>query len=183
MPPQTQTVTVTLSPQLKCQLFTERPTAASDEKLLAFKDTCNKSDLKPKEKFKRILSSASLPFLYIPSGDFDIVWNNVLVFALAQALSLYALYETIFNSRLWSSLIIGISFGYIGGLGITAGAHRLWSHRSYKARLPLRIFLMLAQTMAGQNCLYVWCRDHRVHHKFTETDADPHNTNRGFFFA
>lgn len=26
-------------------------------------------------------------------------------------------------------------------------------------------------------------RDHRVHHKFSETDADPHNSNRGFFFA
>lgn len=23
----------------------------------------------------------------------------------------------------------------------------------------------------------------RVHHKFSETDADPHNSNRGFFFA
>lgn len=25
--------------------------------------------------------------------------------------------------------------------------------------------------------------DHRVHHKYTETDADPHNAARGFFFA
>lgn len=28
-----------------------------------------------------------------------------------------------------------------------------------------------------------WARDHRVHHKFSETDADPHNARRGFFFA
>lgn len=28
-----------------------------------------------------------------------------------------------------------------------------------------------------------WARDHRVHHKFSETDADPHNATRGFFFA
>lgn len=26
-------------------------------------------------------------------------------------------------------------------------------------------------------------RDHRVHHKFTDTDADPHNAHRGFFFS
>lgn len=26
-------------------------------------------------------------------------------------------------------------------------------------------------------------RDHRVHHKYSETDADPHNANRGFFFS
>lgn len=36
----------------------------------------------------------------------------------------------------------------ISALGITAGAHRLWSHRTYKASLPLRIFLAVANSMA-----------------------------------
>ena len=35
-------------------------------------------------------------------------------------------------------------------LGITAGAHRLWAHRSYKARLPLRVLLALFNSMAFQ---------------------------------
>lgn len=30
---------------------------------------------------------------------------------------------------------------------------------------------------------FVQVRDHRVHHKFTDTDADPHNSKRGFFFS
>lgn len=34
-----------------------------------------------------------------------------------------------------------------------------------------------------QNDIYEWSRDHRVHHKYSETDADPHNAKRGFFFA
>lgn len=34
-----------------------------------------------------------------------------------------------------------------------------------------------------KNCLYVWVRDHRQHHKYSDTDADPHNANRGFFFS
>ena len=42
---------------------------------------------------------------------------------------------------------------------------------------------MIMQTMALQNDIYEWCRDHRTHHKFSETDADPHNSRRGFFFA
>jgi stearoyl-CoA desaturase (delta-9 desaturase) len=42
---------------------------------------------------------------------------------------------------------------------------------------------MIMQTLALQNDIYEWCRDHRVHHKFSETDADPHNSRRGFFFA
>uniref|UniRef100_A0A493TNT2 Uncharacterized protein n=1 Tax=Anas platyrhynchos platyrhynchos TaxID=8840 RepID=A0A493TNT2_ANAPP len=38
----------------------------------------------------------------------------------------------------------------VTALGVTAGAHRLWSHRSYKAKLPLRIFLAAANSMAFQ---------------------------------
>nr|XP_022904663.1 acyl-CoA desaturase 2-like [Onthophagus taurus]XP_022904664.1 acyl-CoA desaturase 2-like [Onthophagus taurus] len=31
--------------------------------------------------------------------------------------------------------------------------------------------------------MYIWVRDHRLHHKYSDTDADPHNANRGFFFS
>lgn len=34
-----------------------------------------------------------------------------------------------------------------------------------------------------QNDIFEWARDHRVHHKYSETDADPHNATRGFFFS
>lgn len=31
--------------------------------------------------------------------------------------------------------------------------------------------------------MWVWVRDHRQHHKYSDTDADPHNASRGFFFS
>lgn len=34
-----------------------------------------------------------------------------------------------------------------------------------------------------QNSIYEWARDHRLHHKYSETNADPHNATRGFFFS
>lgn len=34
-----------------------------------------------------------------------------------------------------------------------------------------------------QRDAYTWAHDHRVHHKYSETDADPHDARRGFFFA
>jgi stearoyl-CoA desaturase (Delta-9 desaturase) len=71
----------------------------------------------------------------------------------------------------------------ITGNGITGGVHRLWAHRSYKASFPLRVFLMLTNSIANQGSIWHWARDHRVHHKHSETDADPHNAQRGFFFA
>lgn len=75
-------------------------------------------------------------------------------------------------------------------LGITAGAHRLWAHKSYSATLPLRIFLMLMNSgilffYKGmfQGSIFHWARDHRIHHKYSDTPLDPHNINKGFFFA
>lgn len=79
--------------------------------------------------------------------------------------------------------ILAMVLGTVAGLGITAGAHRLWAHKSYKAKWPLRLLLAFFQTVAFQNHIYEWVRDHRVHHKFTDTNADPHNSRRGFFFS
>jgi len=42
---------------------------------------------------------------------------------------------------------------------------------------------MLFNSVANQGSIYHWSRDHRVHHKHSETHADPHNATRGFFFA
>lgn len=76
-----------------------------------------------------------------------------------------------------------VLFHLRSAMGITAGAHRLWAHRSYKAKLPLRILLAFFNLIALQNDLWTWSRDHRVHHKFSDTDADPHNSQRGLFFS
>lgn len=43
-------------------------------------------------------------------------------------------------------------------LGITAGAHRLWCHKSYKAKLPLKIVLMILNCMALQVCTVQYCQ-------------------------
>jgi len=79
---------------------------------------------------------------------------------------------------LWAFILWPIS-----GVGITGGVHRLWAHRSYKASFALRVYLMLSNSIANQGSIWHWSRDHRVHHKHSETDADPHNATRGFFFA
>ena len=54
------------------------------------------------------------------------------------------------NDSLPCLLLAAFFYYLISALGVTAGAHRLWSHRSYKARLPLRLFLIIANTMAFQ---------------------------------
>lgn len=93
-------------------------------------------------------------------------------------MGLFALQDCTRETLLWAFLLWPIS-----GFGITVGVHRLWSHRSYEACFAVRLFLMLCNSIANQGSIYHWARDHRVHHKYSETDADPHNATRGFFFA
>ncbi|XP_041988696.1 acyl-CoA Delta-9 desaturase-like [Aricia agestis] len=114
--------------------------------------------------------------------EWQIVWRNVLAFVYLHIAGVYGLYLA-FTVAKAQTVIFTISFAILAGMGVTAGAHRLWAHRAYKAKWPLRVYLAIMQTMAFQNHIYEWVRDHRVHHKFSETDADPHNARRGFFFA
>ncbi|KAL7688529.1 putative acyl-CoA desaturase [Plasmopara halstedii] len=83
----------------------------------------------------------------------------------------------------WETYPLFVIIYYFTGLGITMGAHRLWAHRSYKAHGLLRFFLMLCNCLANQGTIFHWCRDHRVHHKYSDTRADPHDSGRGFFFS
>ena len=83
----------------------------------------------------------------------------------------------------WVNWLEVYALWQITGLGVTAGAHRLWAHRSYKAKLPLRVLLMLLNSMANSGSILYFSKDHRIHHKFSDTEADPHNIGNGFWFA
>lgn len=111
-----------------------------------------------------------------------IVWRNVILFAYLHLAALYGVYLSITSAK-WATLVFAFTLYLLGGLGITAGAHRLWAHKSYKAKWPLEVLLMILNTVAFQDAAIDWARDHRLHHKFSETNADPHNAKRGFFFA
>lgn len=76
-----------------------------------------------------------------------------------------------------------VLYGITGCLGITAGCHRLWSHKSYKARLPARIIMMVANSIANQGDILHWSTLHRAHHKTSDSDADPHSSKRGLFYS
>ncbi|KZC09838.1 PREDICTED: acyl-CoA Delta(11) desaturase-like [Dufourea novaeangliae] len=111
-----------------------------------------------------------------------IVWRNVIFFTYLHLGAVYGLYLIFTSAKLLTTMFAFLL--YLGsGIGITAGAHRLWAHRSYKAKWPLQLFLTILNTIAFQDAAIDWARDHRLHHKYSETDADPHNAKRGFFFS
>ncbi|CAJ0897684.1 13791_t:CDS:2, partial [Entrophospora sp. SA101] len=107
-------------------------------------------------------------------------WLHTPFLIATPLISLYGLYTTPiqFNTAIWT-----ICYYFITGLGITAGHHRLWAHRAYKASRALEILLVLASSGAVQGSVRWWCRDHRAHHRYTDTDKDPYNANKGLFYS
>ncbi|KAK7792907.1 hypothetical protein R5R35_010174 [Gryllus longicercus] len=112
----------------------------------------------------------------------EILWPWVVFFGALHVAALYGAFLLFASARLLTIAYTALLFA-AGGVGVTAGAHRLWCHRCYKATRPLRVLLVVMNTLAFQNHIHEWARDHRLHHKYTETDADPHNSTRGFFFS
>ncbi|CAK1541139.1 unnamed protein product [Leptosia nina] len=114
-----------------------------------------------------------------------IIWFNAIVISLFHiVVPIYFAYLMYTGRRcMRKTVVLEFIFGQMAAFGITAGAHRLWTHRSYKVTMPFKITLLIFYAIAGQNNLYNWVRDHRVHHKKSETPADPHDAKRGFFFS
>jgi stearoyl-CoA desaturase (delta-9 desaturase) len=76
------------------------------------------------------------------------------------------------------------AFLVASGVSITAGYHRLWSHRAFEAHWSVRLFFMLFGAMSIQNSIYVWSALHRPHHRFVDDEeTDPYSIRRGLWFA
>jgi stearoyl-CoA desaturase (delta-9 desaturase) len=45
--------------------------------------------------------------------------------------------------------VADVMYGVAGAFGVTAGAHRYWTHKSYKAKLPLRVLLAALYLITG----------------------------------
>jgi len=126
-------------------------------------------------------SSSSLAVMQHHYQAGNINWPMGIFIVLVHLVALYGIYKI--PSASAETLIWSFVLWPVSGVGITVGVHRLWAHRSYEANFVVRAFLMLCNSIANQGSIYHWARDHRVHHKHSETHADPHNAMRGFFFA
>ncbi len=68
-------------------------------------------------------------------------------------------------------------------MSITVGYHRLFSHLSFKAKLPVKLFTLVFGACAFENSCLNWASDHRRHHKHVDHDEDPYDISKGFFWA
>ncbi|XP_044728784.1 (11Z)-hexadec-11-enoyl-CoA conjugase-like [Chrysoperla carnea] len=112
----------------------------------------------------------------------EIVWFNAIGFLILHLAAIYGFYLGFTSAHILTSLW-SLAISFASGEGVTIGAHRMYSHKAFRGHFLTRLALVILHTIAGQNCMYIWVRDHRQHHKYSDTDADPHNATRGFFFS
>jgi len=83
----------------------------------------------------------------------------------------------------WFQLSMFLFYAIATGMSITLGYHRLFSHLSFKAKWPIRLFTLVFGACAFENSALHWVADHRRHHKHTDHDDDPYDISKGFFWA
>jgi len=74
-----------------------------------------------------------------------------------------------------SDIVLFAVMYLITSLGVEAGLHRYFTHRSFDAREPVKVLLGVAGSMAAQGPIVFWVANHRIHHAFADTDRDPHS--------
>ena len=110
-------------------------------------------------------------------------WTNTLFIISAHVIAVFAIVYMAAIQFSWWSLGLGLVWLLCSSMSITGGYHRLFAHNAYKARLPLRLFYLLFGAAGVQNSALKWSADHRVHHNKVDTDKDPYNIKRGFWWA
>jgi stearoyl-CoA desaturase (delta-9 desaturase) len=107
-------------------------------------------------------------------------WLHVPLLAGTVALALYGAATWAWDTR---TFFFAIAYYFFTGIGITAGYHRLFAHRAYKAPAATRVALMLMGSGAVEGSVRWWARDHRAHHRYVDTELDPYAATKGFFYA
>jgi len=68
-------------------------------------------------------------------------------------------------------------------MSITLGYHRLFAHKAFQAKKPVKLFTLLFGAAAFEDSALDWASDHRIHHKHVDKDDDPYDISKGFFWA
>ncbi len=118
--------------------------------------------MKNTDRHNDIVYPATAPFVLVHLACVGMIWTGV--------------------SAQW--LIVCVALYFTRMFAITAGNHRYFSHRAYKtSRVGQFLLAVLCQTAAQRGVIW-WASQHRLHHKHSDTELDPHSPRHaGFWFS
>ena len=129
-----------------------------------------------------ILKIMIIMFKNIPFNRVEWVTSIFLIITALLTITAVPAYFYFFG---WDWFIFAVFLFYYPatGMSITVGYHRLFSHKAFKASWPVKLFVLLFGAAAFENSALWWSSEHRKHHKHVDTDDDPYDITKGFFWA
>jgi stearoyl-CoA desaturase (delta-9 desaturase) len=121
--------------------------------------------MKKMEKTKSLNKPPKIPFKYL----------GIATQVLPILGTLFAVILAIFTGIGWMeiSLLMLMHFLVMGSGEI--GAHRMFTHRAFKAHKSVSAVFCALASMATQGPVLYWVMHHRLHHQYSDTEKDPHS--------
>lgn len=120
------------------------------------------------------------PGAYGPLLNKVTVLIAVVVPLLATAFAVWQLWKWAVD---WPDLLLLVAMYVPISLGVTAGFHRMLTHRSFQAHPIIRAILLICGSMAVQGAAITWASNHLKHHALADKPGDPHSPVEGLFHA
>lgn len=84
----------------------------------------------------------------------------------------------------WGNVALFLGMYFVTGcLGITLSYHRQLTHRSFQTPKWLEYIFAYCGVLAVEGDPVEWASSHRYHHKYCDTEYDPHSPYEGFFYS
>lgn len=138
-------------------------------------------DQQAKEKYANVQHISEQPWT-LNNWHQHINWLNMILTVIIPSIGWYVALSGKVPLKL-STAIFAVFYYALGGASITAGYHRLWSHRAYSARWPLRLFYAIFGSASVEGSIKWWGHSHRIHHRYTDTSRDPYDARQGLWFS
>ncbi len=106
-------------------------------------------------------------------------WRTVIVFGAFHVGAVAALFFFTWPAFFAALLLYWVTLSF----GIGMGYHRLLTHGSYKTSRAVKYFLTVCGTLALEGGPIAWVATHRIHHRFSDRDGDPHTPRDGRLWA
>lgn len=122
-------------------------------------------------------------FSRFPARKINWLTSSFLIFSALTALIGTPLYLYHFGLDVFQVALF-VFYVFATGLSITLGYHRLFAHRAFKAKKPVKLFTLIFGACAFENSVLDWASDHRRHHKHVDHEEDdPYSISKGLFWA
>ncbi|GJR98725.1 fatty acid desaturase, type 1 protein [Tanacetum coccineum] len=83
----------------------------------------------------------------------------------------------------WGAIWVALVMEVVTGLGVTIGYHRLLTHKSFKIPKWLEYIIVYCGAQSGEGEPIYWVSVHKNHHKYVDTEKDPHTPPKEGFWG